>query len=163
MKKDNFQKGFVLIIALVLLTAMTIIVVGAMKGTTLNERMAGSYMDRNRAYQGAEMALRQAQAVLQDNAEICVDGCTNSNNINGVGASIANLATTWTDTNAANIIPPTGQNINGKFVVNLLPDTFLPSSKSATDCSAYSILGRGSGISNETSVILQTIAFVCSL
>lgn len=157
------EKGFVLIVALVLLTAMTIIVVGALKGTTLNERMAGSYMDRNRAYQGAEMALRQAEAKLQENADVCVDGCTSANNINGVGNSSNVLITSWTDTNYAYIVPPTGQVLNGKYAINLLPDSFLPTSKDASSCSAYSILGRGTGIADNTVVVLQTIAFVCSI
>jgi type IV pilus assembly protein PilX len=159
----NTQQGFVLIISLILLTAMTILVISAMNGVSINERMAGSYMDRNRAYQSAEMALRQGAAILQANADLCVEGCINTNNISGVTAASTTLPTTWVDDDAANISPPAGQAVSGKFKISLLPDSFLPASKDPSACSAYSILGKGIGIDSATSVILQTVAFVCSI
>lgn len=157
------QSGFVLIVSLIILTAVTIIVIGAMKVSTVDEKMVGSYMDRNRAFQSAEMALRQAIASLQANANVCVDGCIKANGIPGVSDLQNTIPTAWSDTDSSNIVPATDMPVTGKYKINLLPDSFLPTSKSAADCSAYSILGRGIGNNDTTQVVLQTIAFVCSI
>ena len=57
----NAQRGAALIISLVLLAVMTLIGVFAMRGTTLEERMAGNMRDRDMAFQAAEGALRDAE------------------------------------------------------------------------------------------------------
>lgn len=56
------QRGSALIVALVFLLAMTLIGTTAMQGTTQQERMAGNYLDRMKAFQGAEGALSVAEA-----------------------------------------------------------------------------------------------------
>ncbi|SEO72941.1 pilus assembly PilX family protein [Aquisalimonas asiatica] len=57
----NAQRGAVLVVSLVLLAVMTLIGVFAMRGTTLEERMAGNLRDRDMAFQAAEGALREAE------------------------------------------------------------------------------------------------------
>lgn len=56
------QRGSALIVALVFLLIMTLIGTTAMQGTTQQERMAGNYLDRMMAFQGAEGALSVAEA-----------------------------------------------------------------------------------------------------
>ncbi|MBE9609748.1 pilus assembly PilX family protein [Chitinilyticum piscinae] len=155
------QQGFVLIVALLLLVVVTILVLNGMRGTTLNEKMAGSYMDRHRAYQAAEQALRQGSALLQANAETCLDGCTNSNVVGTGPASAGGLPTSWSDTHAVAATLASGQQSSGKFVINLLPDTLRPADK--TSCKAYSVMGRGQGLDSRAVVVLQTTAFVCPI
>ncbi|GHD64574.1 pilus assembly PilX family protein [Jeongeupia chitinilytica] len=154
------QQGFVLVVSLILLVIVTILVVNAMRVTTMNEKMAGNYMDRNRAYQAAEQALRQGESLLQNNAETCLSGCTGSN-VNGVGAVASGNAvpSTWSDNGASNANVITGQATSAKYLVNQLSDTLRPVDKSS--CKAYSIMGRGQGIDSRSVVILQTIAYVC--
>jgi type IV pilus assembly protein PilX len=158
--KSNTQNGFILIISLVLLVVVTILVVNGMRSTILNEKMSGNYMDRNRAYQAAEQALRQASALLQANADVCVNGCTNSS-VSGVGPVVTLMPSTWSDTNSQATTLATGQLTSAKFLINQLPDLMLPSGK--TSCKAYSLMGRGQGIDTRSVVILQTTAFVCPL
>ena len=55
------QGGSALIVALVFLLVMTLIGTTAMQGTTQQERMAGNYLDRMKAFQAAEGALKRAQ------------------------------------------------------------------------------------------------------
>ncbi|MDT3718951.1 PilX N-terminal domain-containing pilus assembly protein [Pseudomonas oryzihabitans] len=56
------QRGAVLIVTLVMLLLMTLIALGSMRGTTLQERMASNSRDQSLAFQSAEMAQRQAEA-----------------------------------------------------------------------------------------------------
>lgn len=55
------QSGMVLITGLIFLLLMTILGMTSVQTTTLDERMASNLNDRNRAFQAAEIALRQAE------------------------------------------------------------------------------------------------------
>lgn len=61
------QNGMVLIIALIILLAMTTIGVSSISTTTLEERMAGNFNDRNLALQSAEAALRDGERFILKN------------------------------------------------------------------------------------------------
>ncbi len=56
----NRQQGAVLVVGLVLLVAMTLIGVTAMKLTTLDERIAGNAQQRLGTFQAAESVLKEA-------------------------------------------------------------------------------------------------------
>jgi type IV pilus assembly protein PilX len=58
------QRGAVLVIGLVLLMVITLLSVGGLRGTGMQERMASNLRDRNLAFQSAESALRAAEAIL---------------------------------------------------------------------------------------------------
>jgi len=61
------QQGAILIVSLILLLVLTLMGVFAMRGTTLEERMAGNMRDRDLAFQSAEAALRAAERDLIHN------------------------------------------------------------------------------------------------
>lgn len=58
------QAGTVLVVALIMLLLMTMIGLTSMRGTTMEERMAGNWRDQNMALQASEAALRDAEAWL---------------------------------------------------------------------------------------------------
>lgn len=58
------QKGMTLIVALVLVALMSIVAVSAIRGSNLQEAMAGNMRDRNIAFQSAEAALNVAEDTL---------------------------------------------------------------------------------------------------
>lgn len=60
------QLGAVLIVALVMLLVMTIVGVSAIKGSNLQELMAGNVRDKQVSFQAAEAALRQAEDAVND-------------------------------------------------------------------------------------------------
>jgi len=62
-----------LIIGLILLTVITILSLGGMRGITSQERMASNLRDRNLAFQAAESALRAAETALAAGE---VSGCS---------------------------------------------------------------------------------------
>ena len=61
------QTGAVLIISLIILVAMTLIGVTAMRTTALEEKMAGNLRNKEMAFQAAEATLRAAEQYIQDN------------------------------------------------------------------------------------------------
>lgn len=63
----NKQRGVVLVIALIMLVAMTTIGVSSISTSSLEERMAGNFDDRNVAFQAAEAALREGERYVATN------------------------------------------------------------------------------------------------
>ena len=59
------QRGAALIVAMVMLLAMTLLGMTAIRTTTLQERMAGNLRDSNLAFQSAERALREGEKFLR--------------------------------------------------------------------------------------------------
>lgn len=61
------QSGSVLIISLIILVAMTLIGITAMRTTVLEEKMAGNMRNKEVAFQAAEATLRAAERYIQNN------------------------------------------------------------------------------------------------
>ena len=61
------QRGSVLLVSLIMLLLLTLVAVGGMQGTILQERMTGNLRDRDLAFQAAEAALREAEAFIRNN------------------------------------------------------------------------------------------------
>jgi type IV pilus assembly protein PilX len=61
------QQGSVLLVSLIMLLLLTLVAVGGMQGTILQERMTGNLRDRDLAFQAAEAALREAEGFIRTN------------------------------------------------------------------------------------------------
>jgi len=59
------QRGIALLVAMVLLLIMSLLGVASMRGTILEERMAGNWRDQNIALQAAEAALREGESFFE--------------------------------------------------------------------------------------------------
>jgi len=59
------QRGAVLGIVLVLVIVVTVLGLSSLRGTLMQERMAGNMYDRSLGFQAAEAALREAEALLE--------------------------------------------------------------------------------------------------
>ena len=85
--KKQFAKnsGMVLLVALVMVAIMSVIAVAAIKGSNMQEAMAGNLRDRNMAFQSAETALRTMEITIskvgtvKDNKEITALSKLNNN------------------------------------------------------------------------------------
>lgn len=64
------QRGAVLIVSLIMLVVITMIAAGSMRGTILEEKMAGNSRDRNLAFQAAESAVREGEMFVEDVASL---------------------------------------------------------------------------------------------
>ena len=61
------QRGIALAVVLILLVVITLLALAALRGTVLEERMSTSVADRGLAFQAAEAALREGEALAGDN------------------------------------------------------------------------------------------------
>ncbi|MET0279741.1 MAG: PilX N-terminal domain-containing pilus assembly protein [Steroidobacteraceae bacterium] len=75
------QRGVALIVALVLLLIVTLLAVGSMRGTALQERMSANMYDRSLTFQRSEAALRAAETAITADWRIA--------NLGGVDCSVA--------------------------------------------------------------------------
>lgn len=66
------QRGAALVVGLVLLVVVTLVGVGAMQTTTLQEKMAGNLRDSNLSFQAAEAALRHCEGILRQDYQFQV-------------------------------------------------------------------------------------------
>jgi type IV pilus assembly protein PilX len=66
-KLVSIQKGSVLVISLVILIAMTLIGITAMRTSLMEEKMTSNMREGELAFQAAEAALRAAEQNIQDN------------------------------------------------------------------------------------------------
>lgn len=175
------QKGFALIVSMLVLILLTIVVLAAVRSNQLNERMAGGYMDRTLAFQAAEQALQEGRALLVANSATCFDstlGCSIVPASAGAASatvtslpggtvlgSMNPLPTTWDSSKAVAVNLASGQKSTGAFTVTRLSGTSMPVSGGGTvsDCKAYSILGRGVGMDATTVVLLQAVVWMCGI
>jgi type IV pilus assembly protein PilX len=68
MHNSRRQRGAVLIVALIFLLVMTMLILASVRGTVMQERMAGNLYDRSLAFQAAETALRAGETFVELNA-----------------------------------------------------------------------------------------------
>lgn len=59
------QRGVILVVGLIVLLVLTLLAVGSMRSTTLEERMTNNTQDAQIAFQVAEAALREAELLVQ--------------------------------------------------------------------------------------------------
>lgn len=62
------QRGVALVIALILLIVVTLVGLAGIRGTTMQEKMAGNFYDRELAFQSAEAGLREAESLIGSGA-----------------------------------------------------------------------------------------------
>lgn len=58
------QSGAVLVVALIMVLLMTIVGLASIRGSGLQEQMAGNMRDRNLAFQASESALREGESLV---------------------------------------------------------------------------------------------------
>ena len=112
------QQGISLLVVLVLLLIMTLLGLAILRGTMLEERMAGNMYDRSLSFQAAESALREAELIVAASPTPTppASGC-----VNGLCSEPSVAATErWLDTSfngwqqapvltGANPAPPRGE------------------------------------------------------
>lgn len=69
------ERGIALVVVLLLLLIVTLIGLAAMRGTLLQERMAGNVAARGAAFQAAEAALREGESLVAAGQTMPASGC----------------------------------------------------------------------------------------
>lgn len=160
------QSGAVLMLALIFMLLITLLGVGALQSSTLQERMAGNVRDMNVAFQSAEAAVRAAEDHLQGAA------LGSFNGTNGLyPLCVAGACTTpeWNDRGSAGwrVRPSTPGSIGGvnkqpEFIIEELPGVADPTGSLAADepmqpWQFYRITARGYGMSDATMSVIQVM------
>lgn len=169
---QNLQKGAVLIIGLIMLLLLTVIGLASMRGSELQERMAGNSRDKNLAFQAAEAGVRAGETFLSQSTLPAFSGSGLYQDLNKVGAAVprpTDWSTTQWGTNSIKL--PTGT-LKGvidqpsyaveKVVVTAAAAN--PGSGADTESvdkmggssEYYRITSRGLGGTNNAEVILQS-------
>ncbi|RZL14979.1 MAG: hypothetical protein EOO89_15280 [Pedobacter sp.] len=169
------QRGVVLIIGLIMLLLLTVIGMAAVRGTSMQEQMAGNMRDHNLAFQSAEAALRAGEEVLNG-----VSLPSFSGTVTGYYTDLNQASpyhprpNTWTAANwnawsvqlAANTISQIAVNQQPRYVIERLSvpaSSFNQGSCIDFECKAkvpdpiyYRITSRGIGGTTDSEVMVQS-------
>lgn len=155
------ERGVALIIALIMLVLMTLVGIAAIRGVTLEERMAGNTLDRSLSFQAAEDALRQGEVWVEANKPDITTNC----NTEAVCAPAIAGAPVWEDpaiTWKAGIPTTSGSldDIQSQYLVEYLGNTFAcgddPPGVNDT-CRRYRITARSNAGAGRAAVMLQSV------
>lgn len=156
------ERGAVLIIALIMLLAMTLIGVAGLSSTTMEERMAGNLRDVNTAFQAAEAALRAGEEYLEG-ATLPEFNGTNGRYQPAPGGTAQHwdVAATWSGTASVEYTDITGLAQQPRYIIEELAPVPAPGGTQAADAAApetgmYRITARATGRGDTTIVMLQT-------
>jgi type IV pilus assembly protein PilX len=181
------QRGFSLLMILLMTAVLSLLALGAMNSSILQERMAGNARDRQVALQAAEAALRDAEADIEANpaagtgfAENCAGGLCIAPSDTASGAQSAPRwqSIDWasqtraygSQTGAAALLGPNNQALAAqpRYFIERLPT--LPPAVGSSACTgggcaghvsdkarAFRITVRASGVRAATVVMLQSI------
>jgi type IV pilus assembly protein PilX len=165
------QTGAILVTCLLLLLTLTIIGITAMQMTRLQERMAGNTRDLNLAFQGAEAAVRDGEALIRRLTSVPTPASALPCDVCDPSA-LPNIATQdkdWWNDNALEFEPDgdrgdTGQDAeqlaeDPRFLVESLawiPDSLTVGSEVPTGRDFYRISGQSSGGTGDANAVLQS-------
>lgn len=163
------QSGAALITGLIFMVVLTIIVISALRSSTLEERMAANARNRQLALQAAEAVLRDAEASLGAGAPFdpftpvsFTAACTNGYCSKPATGSTPRWKTIdWSDTTKTRSFANAGSNLAGlagqpRYIVEIagFPDPCNPGQQS--NPVLYRVTARGVGMDNST-VFVQTM------
>lgn len=161
------QRGMALVVALVMLVVILTLGLGALRLSTIEERMTGYAQDRQLAFQAAEAALREIEDRVESSKPAPQGACGVTANtgvsINICPAPVASdvprwihvVATDWAD---ATPVGTGGAQITPVYLVEHLGNTFAcdNSATALQTCSQYRITVRA-GSAPRAQVTLQSV------
>jgi len=165
------QRGSILIVSLMILVVLTMIGVSSMSTSSLQERMAGNFRDRQIAFQAAEMTLAYAEEFARNN----INSASIFNDTNGFYSEFSgptNLTafddTWWTGTNSIILATTINQvRTQPRYLIEYRGDIGVKEGTSI-NLSGYGestggglianfrITARATGLSDNTVIILQS-------
>jgi type IV pilus assembly protein PilX len=95
---QSSQRGWVLMIGLMVLVMLTIIAMALMRTTLLEEKMAGASRDINLSFEAAEIALRGAETFIESQSDESAFATTNAG-LYAQGTSLDDIEPAPFDTN----------------------------------------------------------------
>ena len=160
------QRGSALIISLLILVVLTLIGITAMGTSGMEEKMAGNDRDKQVAFQSAEVALRGAEAAIEDLASTAGFDGTNGQYPEGTRLDFSPDSAVWTGTASAvyaGAVVPEAKTAP-RYVIQILAtqgnqDVNIGgygTNSGVGKVVQFRVTARGTGISDTSSVILQS-------
>lgn len=149
------QTGVALLVALVLLVAVTLLGVSAMQGTIMQERMSANQRDVEEAFNLAELALSRGEQTLQDQPTgfLGIDPLNDPSDLSEDDDNVTPL--TDDDLEGINLDDIAE---NPMFHIAEIGVICPPGADLGTPCDElYGITARGTGRSDNTRVVLRSI------
>ncbi len=165
-RKYQNQTGAVLFTGLITLVVLSLVALSSMQGSTLEQRMAGNINDQILAFEAAEAALLDAEALIQSDTLVLADFQSNSN-----GTYENDSDTIWQDVDWSTAevrtsgFSPVDSSSNSiiasspKFVIQFLGQTTTDNTalnSGAPVIDIYRITARGTGRSDDSIVLLES-------
>ena len=166
----NTQRGWVLVIGLVVLVMLTLIAMALMRTTLLEEKMAGASRDINLSFEAAEAGLRGAEAFIESQADDSAFTATSSG-LYAQGTAAGNLepapfGTLWDNDNSRALSStPAGVTRAPRYMIKKVGESGGEGSLNIggygeTDLTQksviYRITARGTGGNDNTQTILRS-------
>lgn len=163
----RYQRGSVLVIALIMLLLLTMLGVSGMRGTGLEERMAGNMRDQHLAFQAAEAALRGAEDQLSPLVVRpigCAEGSTCTAYAAGTFPSLADKDHDWWLDNATDYGDPDSKDIDEvsadpRYVIeeqSFIRDSLTTGFSEPTGRDIYRVTARGTGQTVDADVRVES-------
>ena len=157
---DN-QRGWVLVVGLVILVMLTILSMALMKTTRLEEKMAGATRDMNLSFQAAETALRAAETFIESKTdESFFDTTSETNGIySQTDDEPENLFTeVWDDENSKAMFADEEEGLQGvplspRYMIKKLEKI---DDADVTEPTVFRVTGRGTGGTNNRATLLRS-------
>ena len=164
------QRGWILVIGLVVLVMLSIIAIALMRTTRVEEKMAGANRDINLSFEAAETALRGAEIFIESQPDDSLFATTGTG-IYAQGADPGNaepnaFLTPWSDTNSRILATaPTGVTTAPRYMIKKVGESGDEGSLNLggygeTDLSQksviYRITARGTGGNDSTQTVLRS-------
>ena len=164
------QRGWILVIGLVVLVMLSIIAIALMRTTRVEEKMAGANRDINLSFEAAETALRGAEIFIESQSDDSLFATT-STGIYAQGTDPGNtepnaFLTPWSATNSRILsTAPTGVTTAPRYMIKKVGESGDEGSLNLggygeTDLSQksviYRITARGTGGNDSTQTVLRS-------
>ena len=169
LKLNSNQRGSALIIALSILLVLTVLGVSAMRGSSLQERMAGNARDHQVAFESAETALRAAEDYIT--ATIGTGDFSSTGGTGGKFLPRGSDDEAWKTeaywASAATVTMPNNVSRDAQYIIQIIDTDFGTSDDintgsgyentgSGGSMRLYQITVRGYGVSPNSRVMLQS-------
>ena len=143
------QRGSVLIISLVMLLLISLVGLGSMQGTVLQERMSSNLQDRNIAFQAAERALRAGENWVRGSVAVAANQPLLLSPENWDGAAGVGATPVVTGDGQLSAEP----DYQAGWLTDFCPGVTVP----PTCFERFAVTSRAQGGSANSVVILQTV------
>ena len=159
---DN-QRGWVLVVGLVILVMLTILAMALMKTARLEEKMAGATRDMNLSFQAAETVLRGAETFVENLADEALFNSSAGGLYSETDEEPENLFTTgWIDANSRELASDlAGINSKPRYMIKKLEKigsnlTITGYGDDNTAPTVFRVTVRGTGGTNNRATLLRS-------